>query len=92
MSHTIQDKNKLLARVRRIQGQVEAIQRALEEEAGCDVVMHLIAGVRGATSGLMVEVMEDHVRRHLTDVNRKRTANRQSASDQLVDVVRTYFK
>jgi DNA-binding FrmR family transcriptional regulator len=92
MSHTIKDKDKLLARVRRIQGQVEAIQRALEEEAGCDAVMHLIAGVRGATSGLMVEVMEDHVRRHLTDVDRKRSANGQSASDQLVDVVRTYFK
>jgi FrmR/RcnR family transcriptional regulator, repressor of frmRAB operon len=92
MSHTIKDKDKLLARVRRIQGQVEAVRRALEEEAGCDVVMHLIAGVRGATSGLMVEVMEDHVRRHLTDVEHKRTANRQSASDQLVDVVRTYFK
>ncbi|HEY7888634.1 MAG TPA: metal/formaldehyde-sensitive transcriptional repressor [Steroidobacteraceae bacterium] len=92
MSHTIKEKAKLLARVRRIRGQVEAIERALEEEAGCEAVMHLIAGIRGATSGLMAEVLEDHVRTHLTDVNRKRGDGRPSATDELVDVVHTYLR
>jgi DNA-binding FrmR family transcriptional regulator len=91
MSHTIREKKKLLDRVRRIRGQMEAIERALEGEAGCEVVMHLIAGVRGATSGLMAEVIEDHVRKHLTDVDRKR-GDRPSAADELVDVLRAYLK
>ena len=56
MTHTIREKQKLLARVRRIRGQVEAIERALDGEAGCERVMHLIAGVRGAIAGLMAEV------------------------------------
>jgi len=92
MSHTITEKRKLLARVRRIRGQIEAIERALEEEAGCEVVMHLIAGVRGATSGLMAEVVEDHVRTHLTDVDRKRHDNQSSATEALVDVLHAYIK
>ena len=59
MSHTIRDQKKLLARVRRIRGQVEGIERALANEAGCDQVMHLIAGARGAMAGLMAEIVED---------------------------------
>jgi DNA-binding FrmR family transcriptional regulator len=47
MTHTIRDRQKLLARVRRIRGQVEAIERALDSEAGCEQVMHLLAGARG---------------------------------------------
>src|SRR5260370_36653431 len=53
MSHTIREKKKLLARVGRIRGQVEAIERALNEEAGCDRIMHMIAGVRGGVAGLV---------------------------------------
>ena len=59
MAHTIREKQKLLARVRRIRGQVEAIERALDGEAGCEKVMHLIAAARGAMSGLMAEVVDD---------------------------------
>ncbi len=59
MTHTIREKQKLLARVRRIRGQVEAIERALDGEAGCEKVMHLIAAARGAMSGLMAEVVDD---------------------------------
>ncbi|MBR0672474.1 metal/formaldehyde-sensitive transcriptional repressor [Neoroseomonas soli] len=67
MTHTIREKQKLLARVRRIRGQGEAIERALEAEAGCERVMHLLAGTRAAMGGLMAEVVEDHVRTHLVD-------------------------
>jgi len=92
MSHTIREKKKLLARVRRIRGQIEAIERALEDEAGCETVMHLIAGVRGATSGLMAEVVEDHVRTHLTGSERKPGPKGADAAEQLIEVVHAYLK
>jgi FrmR/RcnR family transcriptional regulator, repressor of frmRAB operon len=92
MTHTIREKQKLLARVRRIRGQVEAIERALDKEAGCEQVMHLIAGVRGAMAGLMAEVIEDHVRTHLVDAEKHPGALNTDAAQQLLDVVRSYMK
>jgi FrmR/RcnR family transcriptional regulator, repressor of frmRAB operon len=92
MTHTVQGKRKLLARVRRIRGQVEAIERALDGEAGCDRVMHLIAGARGAMAGLMAEVVEDHVRMHLVDPEEHPGALNPEAAEQLLEVVRTYLK
>jgi len=92
MTHTIREKTKLLARVRRIRGQVEAIERALDTAAGCEQVMHLIAGARGAMAGLMAEVVEDHVRTHLVDANKHPHALNTEAADQLLDVVHTYLK
>jgi DNA-binding FrmR family transcriptional regulator len=92
MSHTIRDQKKLLARVRRLRGQVEGIERALESQAGCEQVMHLIAGARGAMAGLMAEIVEDHVRSHLVDSARHPGALNAEAADSLLDVVRTYLK
>jgi DNA-binding FrmR family transcriptional regulator len=92
MSHTIREQKKLLARVRRIRGQVDSIERALSSEAGCEQVMHLIAGARGAMAGLMAEVVEDHVRSHLVDVEKYPSALKKEAAEQLLDVVRTYLK
>jgi DNA-binding FrmR family transcriptional regulator len=92
MSHTIHEKRKLLNRVRRIRGLVEAIERALEDEAGCARVMHLIAGCRGAINGLLAEVVEDHVRTHLVDPVKDPTALNAEAADQLLEVVHSYFK
>ena len=92
MTHTVREKQKLLARVRRIRGQVEAIERALDSEAGCDQIMHLIAGARGAMAGLMAEVVEDHVRTHLVDTDNHPGALNADAAEQLLEVVRTYLK
>jgi DNA-binding FrmR family transcriptional regulator len=92
MTHTIREKQKLLARIRRIRGQVEAVERALDTEAGCEQVMHLLAGVRGATAGLMAEVVEDHVRTHLVDAEKYPNALNVEAAGQLLEVVRTYLK
>jgi DNA-binding FrmR family transcriptional regulator len=92
MTHTVLEKKKLLARVRRIKGQVEAIERALEGEVGCEPIMHLIAGARGAMAGLMAEVVEDHVRTHLVDEEKFPTALNADAAEQLLEVVRSYLK
>jgi FrmR/RcnR family transcriptional regulator, repressor of frmRAB operon len=92
MSHTVREKQKLLARVRRIRGQVEGIERALNGEAGCDQIMHLIAGVRGAVAGLMAVVVEDHVHAHLVDTEKYPGALNGEAADELLEVVRAYLK
>jgi DNA-binding FrmR family transcriptional regulator len=92
MSHTIRDRKKLLSRVRRIRGQVEAIERALDGEAECDRIMHMIAGIRGAVAGLMAEVVEDHVRTHLVDPARNPSTLNADAAEQLIEVVHTYLK
>jgi DNA-binding FrmR family transcriptional regulator len=92
MTHTIRDKRKLLVRVRRLRGQVEAIERALQEESGCEKVMHLIAGARGATSSLMAEVMEDHVRDHFVGAKRMSDGAVTEAAEGLIDVIHAYVK
>jgi DNA-binding FrmR family transcriptional regulator len=90
--HTVREKQKLLARVRRLKGQVEAIERAVEGETGCEQVLHLIAGARGAMAGLMAEIVEDHVRTHLVDEDKHPGALDKEAVEQLLDVVRSYLK
>jgi DNA-binding FrmR family transcriptional regulator len=92
MTHTIREKQKLLARVRRIRGQVEAVERALEAESGCEQVMHLLASTRAAMAGLMAEVVEDHVRTHLVDPEKHPGALDGEAAEALLAVIRTYLK
>jgi DNA-binding FrmR family transcriptional regulator len=92
MSHTIEGKEKLLHRVRRLGGQVQAIERALEAEAGCNEVMRLVVSVRGAANGLMTEVMEDHIRTHVADPKNDRNPNRAKGTEQLIEVLHQYLK
>jgi FrmR/RcnR family transcriptional regulator, repressor of frmRAB operon len=92
MSHTVREKQKLLNRVSRIAGQIDAVKRALDGEAGCAQVMQLIAGCRGAINGLLAEVVEDHIRTHLVDRDKDPGALDGEAADQLVEVVHSYFK
>lgn len=91
MSHTTREKIKLINRVRRLRGQVEAIERALDEEHGCAVVLQLIAGVRGAVNGLMAEVVEDHIRLHVADQTLT-PGDRDEGAAELIDIVRAYLK
>lgn len=90
MSHTIREKDKLLARIRRIRGQMEAVERSLEMESGCAATLQLIASARGAINGLMSEVLAEHVRTHVLAERPSRSSA--AAADELVDVVRAYLK
>lgn len=92
MSHTIREKQKLLHRVRRIRGQVEAIEKALDEEQECSSVLQLIAACRGAMNGLMGEVVEDHIRLHVVDPEERPTAQQTAAAEELIDVLKAYLK
>jgi DNA-binding FrmR family transcriptional regulator len=92
MTHTIADKQKLLNRVRRLRGQIDAMERALESEAGCTEVMKLLTAARGAINGIMAEVVEDHIHMHMVDENRKPTRSEAEAANELVGVLRTYIR
>jgi DNA-binding FrmR family transcriptional regulator len=90
VAHTVKQKSKLLARVRRLKGQIEAIERALEAEAPCAEILNLTASVRGAVTGLTAELIEDHVREHVMNVSDQ--AEREKGAAELIEVVRTYLK
>lgn len=90
--HTARQKEKLVMRVRRIRGQIEAIERAIGEEKGCYDVLQTVTAARGALNGLMAEMIEDHVRFHVLDPEEKVSAKRARAADELVDIVRAYLK
>jgi DNA-binding FrmR family transcriptional regulator len=92
MSHTVREKTKLLNRVRRIRGQIEAVERALDQEIGCADVLQLITAARGAINGLMGEVIEDHIRMHLIEHVTTAHAEAAHAAEELIDVVRSYLK
>jgi FrmR/RcnR family transcriptional regulator, repressor of frmRAB operon len=93
MTHTVREKQKLLGRVKRIRGLVDAIGRAIENENESDQVMHLIAGVRGAVAGLMAEVIEDHIRIHLlAESSDEPPGAKLESAEELFEVIRTYLK
>jgi FrmR/RcnR family transcriptional regulator, repressor of frmRAB operon len=81
-----------VGRVRRIRGQVDAVERALDEEKDCGDVLQLISAARGAMNGLMAELLEDHVRFHVIDPARKPTSAQAVAADELMEIVRSYLK
>ncbi|MGV8955477.1 MAG: metal/formaldehyde-sensitive transcriptional repressor [Cypionkella sp.] len=92
MSHTVKEKAKLLARVRRIKGQLEAVERALDAEKECGEVLQLVASVRGAINGLTVELIEDHIVHHVVDPHHEPDADRAKGAADLIEVIRTYLK
>jgi DNA-binding FrmR family transcriptional regulator len=92
VTHTIREKEKLVLRIRRIRGQIEALERALNEDIECSDVLQLITAARGALNGLMAELVEDHVRFHVLDPKQKPTSEQALAADELVDIIRSYLK
>jgi DNA-binding FrmR family transcriptional regulator len=91
LGHTIKHKEKLLARGRRVRGQIEAVERALEREKGCAEVLQLVVAARGAMNSLMAEVIEDHIRLHVVDP-RERDRDRVQGAEELIAVVQAYLK
>lgn len=91
MAHTITGKKQLLARVRRIKGQAEALERALSEEGECMAVLQQIAAVRGAVNGLMAVVLEGHIREHLGAPDFD-AARRNEDLETVVAALRSYLK
>jgi DNA-binding FrmR family transcriptional regulator len=91
MSHLENEKQKLVARIKRIRGQVDSIERSLTAGDNCADVLMLLANVRGGINSLMAEVLEDHIRLHLLSSEKTSTQPVELAED-LIDLVRAYLK
>ncbi len=92
MSHTVRDKKKLLDRTRRIKGQIEGIERSLEEEKDCFAILQNVAACRGALNGLMAEIIDGHIQLHVIDPKRPHTHEQHEAADDLMKIIRTYLR
>jgi DNA-binding FrmR family transcriptional regulator len=85
-------RSKVLSRARRVREQVDAIERAIEEQAGSSELLQLITAARGALNGLIVEVLEDYIRTHVVDPAQEPDKGRASATELLIAIVRSYLK
>jgi FrmR/RcnR family transcriptional regulator, repressor of frmRAB operon len=83
MPHSPEEKKRVLARLRRVKGQMEALERALESGAECGPVLQQIAAIRGAINGLMAGVFESHLREEFSS---------KGAIDEVVSFVRSYLR
>lgn len=92
MAHTPEEKKRLLNRVRRIMGQVRAIEKTLDLEGECAEILHNIAACRGAMDALMAEVIEGHIRFHILTESGGTTDEQARAADDLIVALRAYLK
>ena len=90
MAHIVRDKVKLLARVRRIQGQTAALEKQLAKGRDCTAVLQQIAAIRGAVNGLMAAVIEGHLLDHV--VKEPELEQRQQDLGVVLQVLKSYLK
>ncbi|AOE60604.1 metal/formaldehyde-sensitive transcriptional repressor [Pseudomonas corrugata] len=91
MSHVAANKDDLLKRVKRIAGQIQAIERALVSDLDCAKTLHLVAATRGAINGLMEEIIEDHAREHVANPALSEEERNQGV-EELLEAIRRYSK
>ncbi|MBO9193493.1 Ni(II)/Co(II)-sensing transcriptional repressor DmeR [Rhizobium sp. S152] len=90
MSHTQHNKKKLIARINRLKGQMDAVERALEAEKPCGEILQLLSSIRGALNGLTGEVLDDHLHEHVLHAADEKA--RSEAVEEISEVLRTYIR
>ena len=90
MAHATKYKKRLIARIKRVRGQIDAVERGLDQDIDCADVLQLVAAARGGMNGLMAELMEGHLRHHIVEHDEGEDPH--EAADELVDIIRTYLK
>jgi len=92
MGHVASEKVKLLNRLKRIRGQIEAMERAVESDDECAAILQQATACRGALDGFIAEVIEDHIREHMVDPRASREAPQVRAAEELIEIVHQYLK
>ena len=92
MGHVSKEKTKLLNRIKRLRGQIAAVERAVEADEECADVLQQATACRGALDGFIAEVIEDHIREHMVDSGAGRDAPHTVAAEALIEIVHQYLK
>jgi DNA-binding FrmR family transcriptional regulator len=92
MGHVAKEKAKLLNRIKRMRGQLEAIERAVDADNECATVLQQATACRGALDGFIAEVIEDHIREHMVDPQSGRDSSQALAAEELIEIVHQYLK
>jgi len=85
------EKQKLFSRIKRLGGQITAVERAVTDGDECADILMLLAAIRGGVNSLMAEILEDHIRLHITHPNRAVESSEELTED-LISLVRAYLK
>jgi DNA-binding FrmR family transcriptional regulator len=92
VAHLAEDKERLLNRVRRIRGQLNAVEKAIGDSADCAKVLQQLVTCRGGMSGLIVELLEGHVRAHVVDPDKKPASRQAKGARELIAILKTYVR
>ncbi|MEO6773374.1 MAG: metal/formaldehyde-sensitive transcriptional repressor [Kofleriaceae bacterium] len=92
MAHLQKDRAKLLARTKKIRGQLNAVEAAIAEGEDCSKVLMTLAACHGALNGLMIQILEGHIRDHIVDPDQRPDSKRGQATGELIEVLRTYLR
>src|ERR1700689_3649092 len=90
MSHKDREKLKLMQRMKKLRGQLDAVERSLAADEDCGGQLMQLAAVRGGVNSLMAEVLETHIRFHLADGAKEQIAP--ELAEDLIDLVHAYLK
>ena len=91
MPSSPEEKKKVLTRIRRVKGQIQALETALENDSECRAILQQIAAIRGATNGIMAEVLESHLRETFqTETHLDATLN--ASVNNSIELIRSYLK
>ena len=91
MAHIDKNKNALLTRIKKIRGQTNALENALEKEPDCIAILQQVAAIRGAVNGLMNKILEDHIRLHVGQAGLS-DEERANETEALILVLKSYLK
>jgi DNA-binding FrmR family transcriptional regulator len=91
MAHIEKNKTALLTRIKKIRGQTNALERALEQEPDCIAILQQVAAIRGAVNGLMNKILEDHIRLHIGQADMS-DEQRADENEALILILKSYLK
>lgn len=91
MTHVAREKTKLLNRLRRMRGQIEGMERAVEADRECARILQQATACRGAMDGFIAEVIEDHILEHMIDPQAPADDHHRVAAEALVEIVHSYL-
>ncbi len=91
-AHSVRERRKLVNRMRRIAGQIAAVEELLDSGADCERALHVLAACRGAISSIMAEILEDHIVYHVLVPNAGENSRERQAAEQLVDIIKSYLR